>query len=301
MSINFRNSLSKIVAKMFILLGFVNKSKKRALNGDYILSIYFHKPSKEEFESIVIWLKGEGFSFIDLETLLLVKEKKLPFPKGAVLITVDDGWASNVNNMAKVASFHQVPITIFVATEAIQTGDFWMPYAKLAKNKKLGYPSAEEMKKLPNFKRLEYFKQLKKLLKIPREAMTIAQLQEIAKIKFVKIGAHSHSHPILIQCTEQEVLDECSFSKDLIESWINTNVDFFAYPNGDYGNREISILKKLNYKMGFTTTPKPLEPHHLNNPFSIPRIGLLEGASFEENICRIMGVWHNNTFKIFKK
>src|SRR5690554_5813354 len=117
----FRNLLSHFYANFLIWTGTANRAKKRALRGDYILSIYFHNPSKREFEFVVDWLKKEGFYFISIEDLKRIIEEDVPFPRGAVLITVDDGWASNFENILPIADKEEVPITIFVATEAIES------------------------------------------------------------------------------------------------------------------------------------------------------------------------------------
>ena len=71
----------------------------------------------------------------------------IPFPKGSVFITVDDGWASNLENMVCIAQQEEVPITIFVSTEAIETGNYWFNYANKATKLALGFPSKELNKK----------------------------------------------------------------------------------------------------------------------------------------------------------
>ncbi|GGF44793.1 polysaccharide deacetylase family protein [Echinicola rosea] len=294
-----RNIYAQKIAKAVINLGLLKLAKNKALNGDHILSIYFHKPTKEEFEEIIVWLKHNGFQFISMDMLKAIIYDKAPFPKGAVLITVDDGWASNVENMTKVAKYHQVPITIFLATEAIEEGYYWFSTAKKANKQRLGFPNSEEMKKLPNTQRASILQKLKQQTDLgDREAMTIDEIKSIGGNTYVTFGAHTHSHPILPNCTDEEVTNEIKISKEKVSLWSGMEVDTFAYPNGDFGERESKTLKEKGFKLAFSTKAVPLKKGNLKNPFALPRLGFLEGASKEENLCRIMGVWYSkSTFK----
>ena len=108
----FRNFSAKWYSKLLILSGAVARAKSKALKGEYILSIYFHNPSQKEFKFVVTWLREEGFHFLSVADLINIIEGTLTFPKGAVLLTVDDGWASNVENMVSIADQLEVPLTI---------------------------------------------------------------------------------------------------------------------------------------------------------------------------------------------
>ncbi|MBD8490479.1 polysaccharide deacetylase family protein [Echinicola sp. CAU 1574] len=298
---SIRNFFAYFVAKSLILSGKVNKAKKAALNGDHILSIYFHNPSKDEFEFVINWLKRNGFNFLSLDDYYKILNEEIKFPKGSVMITVDDGWASNVENMAAVADQHKVPISIFLATEAVEQGSFWFSIVKKASKSNLNYPSSEELKLLPNEKRLEIVNKIRKKILSKREAMTIDEVKRIIKSDYVTVGAHSHSHPILIRCTDKELEEEIKISKQKVELWTDSEIKCFAYPNGDFGSREIDMLKRHNFELGFATTPIPITRNLLKEKYAIPRIGFLEGGSKAENICRITGVWHSNTKTVFKK
>lgn len=299
MKYNLRNIIAYFFANAFILLGRVRRARNKALKGDYMLSIYFHNPSKKEFTFAVRWLRKNGFSFISIDDLKEILRGQKPFPKGAVLITVDDGWASNVPNMVEVANRERIPIAIFISTEAIEKGNYWFNYAKKARKGGLGFPSVEEIKRLPNQERLSILSVITSQLSLPRAAMTIKDIKTIHASGWVTIGGHSHSHPVLIRCTEEELIHEITYSKIKIENWVQKKVDIFAYPNGDFGEREINALKSAGYALGFANNPDYLTPLSLVEPYRIPRAGFLEGASRAENICRMTGVWKN--FKKIKR
>jgi poly-beta-1,6-N-acetyl-D-glucosamine N-deacetylase len=77
----------------------------------------------------------------------------------------------------------------------------------------------------------------------------------------------------------------------VLEQWTGKQVKHFAYPNGDYSNREISFLKRFGYTIAFSTEQKYLTKEKLATQYKLPRFMMVETATFEENICRIVGVW----------
>ncbi|MBF8964692.1 polysaccharide deacetylase family protein [Pontibacter sp. FD36] len=302
MDFNFRNLCAWFLAKALINFGFVKKAKMRALNGDYILSIYSHNPTKREFEACIKWLIKQKFNFLTINDLERIVNNEMQFPKSSVLLTVDDGWQPNEQNIVEIAAKYEVPVTIFVSTQAVEEGAYWWSYVnKSIKNNSKNRVAT--LKQLPNVERLAIVEKLKKYANIPREAMTVEQIKRISRSSVVTIGGHTHSHPILVNCEDAELYHEISFSKKKLEKWINKEVSYFAYPNGDYGQREVRALKEQGYRLAFSNVPTYLTKSQLTHKYEIPRIGLLEGASLAENICRMVGVWHptvRSLKKIFK-
>jgi len=301
MKLNLRNTTAYFYAQFLRISGIVKKAKEKAQSGECILSIYFHNPSKKEFEFTLNWLTDNGFHFISIDDLRKIHKEEKAFPRGAALLTVDDGWASNEANMVELANKYEVPIAIFVTTEPVEEGNFWFSYSKKAQFLKLGYPSTEALKRLPNDERLSIVKRIKEKLPLAREAMTVEQVKRISLSPYVTIGAHSHTHPILNQCTDSQLKSELRICAQKLENWVGKEVISFAYPNGNFGEREKKMLNDFDYMIGFANNPQYITRENLEDMYAVPRIGFLEGASQAENICRIMGVWHSNSRKIFKK
>lgn len=295
-----RNIFSWMIASILILLGYVRRAKMNAFKGDFILSLYFHKPSKDEFEKCIKWLKKNNFIFLSTNDVLEIIQKDLSLPKGAIVITVDDGWQSNESNIVDTANRYNVPITIFVSTEPVEEGAYWWSYLKNAEEVIPNIPAKSALKKIKNIERLTLINVLKRERVLEREALTVEQVKNIASSESVTIGGHTHSHPILINCDDSQVYNELSISKQKLELWIQDEVSCFAYPNGDYGSREIQLLKKLNYSFAFTSKPQFLTKEKLKQNYELPRFGFLEGASFAENICRVVGVWQPFILKLEK-
>jgi peptidoglycan/xylan/chitin deacetylase (PgdA/CDA1 family) len=288
---NFRNLLGCLAAHTLILTGRVKQATQKALHTECILCLYYHKPAKDEFEFSIKWLQKKGFKFISPRDLERIINGEIPFPKGAVLLTVDDGWQSNVANVVEVATRNEVPVTIFVSTTPAEEGTYWWSYVTQAKRQGLTSFSKQALKKMPEEERLNILKHIKQMIYPGRDAMTVDQVKLVANSPYVTIGAHTQTHPILINCPETQVYEELKGSRLKLESWIGKEVAYFAYPNGDYSRREIKILKTLHYRLAFSSHPKYLTPALLNDNFSIPRFGFLEGASQAENICRMTGIW----------
>ncbi|WP_461490136.1 polysaccharide deacetylase family protein, partial [Pontibacter sp. HJ8] len=161
------------------------------------------------------------------------------------------------------------------------------------KAKELNYelPPKARLKRVSNEERLSLVNEIKREIVLPREALTVEQVRRISKSGYVTIGGHTHSHPILINCSNEQIFSELELSKQKLESWTSGEVSCFAYPNGDYSEREIQVLNELNYRFAFTSDPEYLTEDKLTNIYKLPRFGLLEGASLAENICRMVGVW----------
>lgn len=265
------------------------------MRGEVILSAYFHKPTRDEFKACISWLRRHKFQFLSTADLECIIEAQLPLPKGAVVLTLDDGWQSNEGCVADVAEKFQVPVTVHVSSEPVEQGAYWWSFVTKAKQLDIPTPAKSVLKTYHNQARLRVVNSLREKLTIPREALTVAQIKRMAAGGFITIGGHTHTHPILINCSVQEVFNELNHSKLKLESWANTSVTSFAYPNGDYGEREIEILKDLNYRIAFTTKSVYLTQERLKHRYELPRFGFLEGASRAENICRITGVWQTFT------
>jgi poly-beta-1,6-N-acetyl-D-glucosamine N-deacetylase len=253
---SFRNIIGYLAANIFILSGFVRYATKRALNTKCIISLYFHKPSKDEFESCIRWLKKKGFRFLSAFDIERIIKEEMPFPKGGVLLTVDDGWQSNVTNVVDVANRYEVPVTIFVATTPVEEGPYWWSYIQLAKGMMITRFSKKALKEMSEEVRLGIMQELKKKIFPGRDAMTVDQVKSISASPYITIGSHSQTHPILINCHEKQVYEELKISRQKLEAWTGKEVACFAYPNGDYSRREIQMLKSLNYRLAFSSQPK---------------------------------------------
>jgi len=280
--------------------GKINKVINKATEGKIILSVFFHNPSKELFESIVKWFLDHGFKFISADELYEIGIEKKTFPSKAVIFTVDDGWKENKENLVAIANKYNIPVSIFINTDPIENGKgYWVSYLKHSQQKLGTSHTVGSIKKLPDTQRKKIVSQLVSSIELPREAMTIEELRSI-KNGNISLGAHTLSHPFLVNCTKEDSKNEISGSKEKLENWLGTKVDTFAYPFGSFGEREIEYVKSAGYKMAFSTVADYITQENIGALYKLPRFEVIEHASLKENICRMTGVW-DETINLMKK
>lgn len=295
MKLTIRNVAAMMLSFWYIITGNVNRSIKKALAGEYILSVYFHDPGKKLFTDCIKWLMNRGFHFISIAELELIQSGQLPFPKGAVLITVDDGWKSNKENIIDVVRRLNIPVAIFLTVDPVMSGTpFWWSYIKTAIEKGLLNLSISQLKEMDDDQLRDIVKRLREVIVLGREAMTEEQIHEGLNESNLIIGSHTVTHPILPKCNEEKVYFELKVSKERLEHTFNQKIYSFAYPNGSYTNREINILKDTGYRMAFNTNLEPITPDSFLRQYELPRMEVINEVSFLETICRMTGVWKGN-------
>lgn len=83
-------------------------------------------------------------------------------------------------------------------------------------------------------------------------AMTIEQAGAIARGGH-EIGAHSRSHPILTELTDERLRDEIAGSLALVRSWSGRELIGFSYPNGSHDERVRAAAVALGAAHAVTT------------------------------------------------
>jgi peptidoglycan/xylan/chitin deacetylase (PgdA/CDA1 family) len=73
--------------------------------------------------------------------------------------------------------------------------------------------------------------------------------------KGISFGSHAHHHKILTNMDDNEIIKEISCSRETFSAKLGMEVDLFSYPNGNYNERIISVLKSSAFRFGFTTEP----------------------------------------------
>jgi peptidoglycan/xylan/chitin deacetylase (PgdA/CDA1 family) len=292
MELSIRNIAAWFLSNFYLISGKINQVKKSAKNGEILLSVYFHNPSKRLFEGCVKWFLKNGFSIISTDELLSIIKNNKKLPASSVIFTVDDGWKENKANIVAVAEAYKIPITIFVTTSPVETGEsYWWTYVKKAFDKKLTKHSVGALKLIPNEQRMQELERIKPLVSNNRDALTLEELITISRSPYITIGSHTVSHPILTMCNVEKSHYEIQESKKILEKWTGKPINFFAYPNGNYSEIEINALKLNDFEMAFTTKPEYISSNSFKSPFEIPRFDVLENVSFAENIIRMTGVW----------
>lgn len=109
------------------------------------------------------------------------------------------------------------------------------------------------------------------------EAMSWAELREMAADPLCELGAHTLNHYAVSKLAPEEVLAEALGSKRRIEEETGAAVRFFAYPYGDEtsaGPRDFKLIEEAGFEAALTTRKGLIFPGHRSHLASLPRVSL---------------------------
>lgn len=270
------------------------------------------KISPQYLDKLITDLKNSKYEFISLDELSFnlsndIKRKK------QVVFTLDDGYKDNYEIAYPIFKKHNVPFTIYVTTSFPNKTAilWWYILEDLILNNNIIYLSdgtyynsrnREEKidaflkirKKILRLKKNNFISQLNILFDFYKinwfEAseslcMNWSQIIKLSKDDLVTIGGHTINHFALNQLTTEEVIEEVVNANVLIESKIGKKIKHFAYPFGsqnEIGNREVNIIKSLNFKTATTTRNGKIFLKHKDFLDCLPRIFLNENFRIKD-------------------
>ena len=295
--------LKNLLGLCLFFSGKINISREEIFSKNYITSLFFHNPSQQLFKRCIQWLKKNGYFFISVDQLIQYVQNQQEFPKGAVWLSIDDGWKDNIHNIIPVINEYKIPITFFIATDPVENqGIFWWTFFEKCKDQLSNYLKSNslDLKNIKEKDRKKIIQDLKKRCKkrILREAMEIGEVKSLAQNPLVTIGSHTVHHALTVNCTDNELEFEIKESKEKLQEWTNKEVKYFSYPNGRFDGRERKILKESGYKLAATDKKRFITKN--DDLYLIPRMEVKDKISFYEAICRIVGIWRTYISKIKK-
>ncbi|NPV54620.1 MAG: polysaccharide deacetylase family protein [Firmicutes bacterium] len=95
------------------------------LNYDTVCSVVL-----ERFESQILFLKDQGFSFVSLSDLAESLERKV-VPTRTILITFDDGKKSFLDRAMPILQKHSIPCAVFLITGLIGSSAEWLTWSDI--------------------------------------------------------------------------------------------------------------------------------------------------------------------------
>lgn len=208
--------------------------------------LLFHDTEAADAERNFGYLKRH-YNIISLNDYLDAVHHGKRLPNKAVVITFDDGHASNYT-LLPIIKRMQIPVTIFLCSSIVGTHrHFWFRHSTEIK------PQVEALKKIPNEQRLERlrqygFAQEQEYDEI--QALTKEQIEEMTP--WVNFQSHTCFHPILPQCDNIEAEKEVKESKRQLETTFGLSINALSYPNGDYSERDIYLAQTAGYECGVT-------------------------------------------------
>lgn len=240
------------------------------------------KVSPEFLEKQILKYKNKGFDFISLDQLNdIVKSDNTP-ERPFVVFTIDDGYLDNYTKALPVFERHQVPFTIFVATDFVDhhavlwwdsIEDLIMTHESVVTSDGVCYGCGSYQQRWDTFRYLRERvlnldqKNLEQELNnmfsnyeidwyepIRKKAMSWEQVVLLANHPLCTIGGHTISHPALSKLSMDEASREISEGKKILEQKTSKSVSYFAYPYGtpnEVGEREFLLTKELGFDLAF--------------------------------------------------
>ncbi len=192
------------------------------------------------FDKHLALLKRMGFetlTFEDLKDGRLIR--RLEAGKRYIMLTVDDGYADNLELMLPVLQKYNFKAVVYVVTG--ETFNRW------------DVENAENPEKSVNL-------------------MNAEQVKQLADSGLIEIGGHTLTHPRLSQLSKEQQQHEIQENKNTLETILGKPLTSFAYPFGDHNNDSKQLAKEAGYDFAVATDSGPLRFHQ--DRYQIRRIAI---------------------------
>lgn len=257
---------------------------REVVERDKTTIVVFHAPSPDaargHFEAL-----RKRYNIISLADYLRARidGRAGELPPKSLIITMDDGHRSNAQ-LKSLLQEMEIPITIFICSGIVGTHrHFWWLHTRSSSE-------AKACKQMTDAERLEFLlsRDHHPEQEYPdRQALSKSEIEELKPL--VDFQAHSVSHPILPACADEKAEREIERCKTDLERLYGLKIEAFAFPNGDYTEREINLACKAGYSCVLTVD------YGFNNPntdlFRLKRIPVPDQATVSELLVKISGLW----------
>ncbi|SMN01186.1 Polysaccharide deacetylase [uncultured Candidatus Thioglobus sp.] len=203
-------------------------------------------------------LKKRGFDFVTFKDLASGAKVKKP-----IILTFDDGYENNYLNLLPLLKKHQAKAVIYCLGDRTIESNIW--------DQKLG--------------------------ELKAKLMTDAQIKACHNSGLVEIASHGLKHQHLPDLDDKKAREEFELSKLNLEKLINDKVVSFAYPYGDYREREEALAYEAGYDFGIGTVNGTLKL--TDNYYAIRRIQIFPNenklsfwkktSGFYLRLCKLKG------------
>jgi len=249
------------------------------------------------FKQQILWLLRRRRVVSLKEYLDLTRYGSLP-ARNVVAITFDDGLASTFRRVLPTLRQWAVPATFFISTSHLENGRMlWFCYLNAlcfegayeeievdGDRFKLTTPEQRNhaRRTLGAIARISGSPKsftdelanaypLPTIIKAEYAGMSDDQLSLVSRSDYLEGGAHTVSHPFLDRLSRQQQEKEITESKCQLSDLLGKPVRFFAYPNGDYNESTLNVVKDAGFEAAFTTYSRT---NGTGGRFEIARTGI---------------------------
>ena len=210
----------------------------------------------ELFRRQLATLKRFGFRFVEVDEFLRYMRGESGVPRGALLLTFDDGYAELLDVVLPILNELAIPAVVFAVSERLGGTNDW--------DVALGAPQLRLM-----------------------DADALHRLAESG----IEIGAHSRTHPFLTRVSKNQLHAEIAGSVADLEAIGLARPRLFAYPHGEWNQTVKQAAREAGLQAGFTIDPNLSRSNQ--DPYQIPRIEILRqdvGWKFLYKVV-VAGLW----------
>jgi GT2 family glycosyltransferase/peptidoglycan/xylan/chitin deacetylase (PgdA/CDA1 family) len=168
------------------------------------------------------WLRLRRYPIISLDDYVKSREQGVLPPGRAVVLTLDDGYADNAELGSPLLQAADAPATVFVVSDAIGRTNEWSPGTALEH----------------------------------RRLLTSPQLKEL-RARGTAIGAHTLSHPNLVDLDPAEARREIADSRVALGAELDSPVLHFAYPFGKSSAEVRQLVQEAGFASACGIQPGP--------------------------------------------
>ncbi len=316
-------SRQHLAATALVSSGFSRWSRQRARAGIAVLT--FHGLRGEDCDGVLdqsLHVRDSHFRdlcahlaahyhVVSAEEAVNVAESPAPSPgsKPRVLLTFDDGYASNLKRALPILREFDLRAVVFVSTAfadgkmlwfqqldvalarapggrltvKINGANFDLPLATLKERRFALQELLRTLKRLPWAELQGEVARLVALLGVEvnrgrpelLEALTWDEVRHLAQDGRIEIGGHTHSHPILGRCTDEEARNEILLSSERLRIELGRPARWFAYPNGGAHDFDVAKsagwLQEAGYQAAFSMINGRVLPG--SSHWELPRYG----------------------------
>jgi peptidoglycan/xylan/chitin deacetylase (PgdA/CDA1 family) len=249
--------------------------------------ILYHDITRDKLQQHLGYL-SKYYNFITLDLLVqaIHEESWKDIPSKSLVITFDDGHRGNFQ-LLEVLKKYEVTPTSYLCSHLINSNrKFWWNVCKEEQIYLLKtYSNGERQLLLGQWYNYTPVKQYPDQ---ERETLSLDEL--VAMQDYVDFQSHSCYHPILTSCSDEECQQEIFESGKEIERITGKAVKHFSFPNGNYSQREIDLIKEAGYRSARTTE---LGWNDLTtDPYKLKIVGIADNSSTNFLAMQLSGITH---------
>ena len=182
------------------------------------------------FNKQLKWFSDNNWTFIKMSQLENYKSIEK-----VVAITFDDGYQNNLINAAPILKKYNFSATCYLVSQRIGTSNTWDLDKGITQ----------------------------------RPLMTQSEIQEWLNLG-LDIGAHTQTHPLLEELSEQKSQEEVFNCKADLEQMFKVSIKDFCYPFGRFNEPLVNMIKEAGYITATTMSRGRATPQ--SNKLTLPRM-----------------------------